>query len=456
VIGYSYSNGKLSGITLNGTTVLNQLLYAPFGATKGWQWGNGTFTVREYDNDGQITTIDSAGLSTYTYNPDGTIASIEDTPPDPVYAETGLSNFAVSANSNRIDGITGTLNRSYQYDAVGNTLSDGQRTFTYNDAGRMVSATSNSITTTYLYNALGQRVQKNNANGTTYYVYDEAGHLVGEYDQAGNLIQEIVWLGDIPVASIRTNENGSGVGVFYIHTDHLNAPTKLTRSNDNANVWRWDHDPFGNGTPNEDPDGNGLSVKFNLRYPGQYFDQETGLYYNYFRYYDPQTGKYVTSDPIGLRGGINTYAYVGNNPLGAIDPYGLAGEVTHGLRRCERGDDCVTLLDKMKKLAASIEERRREMEPFAISGQSWQAYVGHTIQIWQQVNMLAKCREMYESMNPPCCGEKAPAYNPFPLPDWKPKPYSPPVVTPTKPPDPAVVGGSLSLLLMFVVLALST
>jgi RHS repeat-associated protein len=214
------------------------------------------------------------------------------------------------------------LNRSYQYDAAGNTLSDGQRTFTYNDAGRMITATQNSLTTSYQYNALGQRVKKTNAT-TTYFVYDEAGHLAGEYDQAGNLIEELVWLGDIPVASIRNNEQGNGVGVFYIHTDHLNAPTKLTRSTDNQIVWRWDHDPYGNGTPNEDPDGNGLFVNFNLRYPGQYFDQETGLLYNYFRYYDPTTGKYITSDPIGLEGGINTYAYSGGDPLANFDIDGL-------------------------------------------------------------------------------------------------------------------------------------
>jgi RHS repeat-associated protein len=180
-----------------------------------------------------------------------------------------------------------------------------------------------TLTTGYVYNALGQRVKKSNGTSTTYFAYDESGHLLGEYDGAGDLIQEIVWLQDMPVASIRPDGVG-GIGIFYIHTDHLNAPRKLTRPSDNVIVWRLDSDPFGAGTPDQDPDGNSLSVVFNLRFPGQYFDAETGTSYSYFRDYDPVTGRYFESDPIGLEGGINTYAYVGGHPTISIDPFGLA------------------------------------------------------------------------------------------------------------------------------------
>jgi RHS repeat-associated protein len=89
-------------------------------------------------------------------------------------------------------------------------------------------------------------------------------------------------------------------------------------------VWRWDSDPFGVAAPSEDPDGDGKAVTLNLRFPGQYFDSETNLHYNYFRDYDPQTGRYVQADPIGLAAGSDLYGYVSGNPLSAVDMYGLS------------------------------------------------------------------------------------------------------------------------------------
>ena len=110
--------------------------------------------------------------------------------------------------------------------------------------------------------------------------------------------------------------------LYFIHSDHLGTPQSLTDESGHV-VWNASYDPFGQASVNEDVDGDGQAVAFNLRFPGQYFDQETGLHYNYFRTYDPSTGRYITSDPIGLEGGLNTYGYVGGNPVNRVDPLGL-------------------------------------------------------------------------------------------------------------------------------------
>jgi RHS repeat-associated protein len=101
----------------------------------------------------------------------------------------------------------------------------------------------------------------------------------------------------------------------YIHADHLDTPLRLMDANDAA-LWIWNPAPFGDTTP-------GGSMTFNHRFPGQYFDAETNLHYNYQRWYDPAIGRYIQSDPIGLEGGINTYAYVESNPLSYVDEDGL-------------------------------------------------------------------------------------------------------------------------------------
>ena len=110
--------------------------------------------------------------------------------------------------------------------------------------------------------------------------------------------------------------------IYYVHNDHLGTPKMLSNSSGQP-VWHATATPFGKASVNNDVDGDGIVVEFNIRQPGQYYDRESGLYYNYYRYYDPETGRYITSDPIGLNGGINTYAYALNNPLRYTDPNGL-------------------------------------------------------------------------------------------------------------------------------------
>lgn len=117
-----------------------------------------------------------------------------------------------------------------------------------------------------------------------------------------------------------------GQNVFYVHTDHLDTPRAIV-SHFHTLVWKWDSDGFGSAPPNEKPVATPAFV-FNLRFAGQYFDVESGLFYNYFRDYDSQTGRYIQSDPIGLAGGINTYGYVGANPISGTDSRGLLVDTT--------------------------------------------------------------------------------------------------------------------------------
>ena len=120
--------------------------------------------------------------------------------------------------------------------------------------------------------------------------------------------------------------------LLYLHTDYEGAPRVATDASGHV-VWRWNGNAFGTSRPTggriqtaDDADRDDAVSRpiatINLRYPGQYYDQETGFFYNGARYYDPGTGRYVTSDPMGLLGGINTYAYGLDNPLLYVDPSG--------------------------------------------------------------------------------------------------------------------------------------
>jgi RHS repeat-associated protein len=116
--------------------------------------------------------------------------------------------------------------------------------------------------------------------------------------------------------------------------DYLNTP-RLVANQAGQTVWRWDQaEPFGNNPADEDPDANLVAFDLPLRLPGQRYDAETALHYNYFRDYDPSLGRYGESDPIGLKGGLNTYAYVGSRPLRVVDPFGLQGESGAANERC--------------------------------------------------------------------------------------------------------------------------
>jgi RHS repeat-associated protein len=347
------SNHQITSIAVNGTNVLTGVTYEPFGGVNGWSWGDGTTASRTFNGDGLISQIVAAGVTLgYSFDYANRITGISDSSNTALtwsygydaldrltnastsaitdgwtydangnqLTQTGTTaiTYSITSGSNQLSAATGGLTRSYSYDAAGNTVSYGSLAFSYNNRGRMAVASGGS--TDYLYNALGQMIEKSGTAGTTIFMQDESGHLIGEYDGSGNLIEETVWMGDIPIATLQPN--GSGVNIFYVHTDHLNSPRKIAQPTSGTLAWRWDSDPFGTAAPNDNPAGLG-AFAYNLRFPGQYYMVETGLNQNWMRDYDPITGKYIESDPIGLRGGINTYAYVSDNPVWWSDPLGL-------------------------------------------------------------------------------------------------------------------------------------
>jgi RHS repeat-associated protein len=124
-------------------------------------------------------------------------------------------------------------------------------------------------------------------------------------------------------AVVNITVNSAVAQMYYIAPDHLNTP-RLIADSTGTTVWRWDQaEPFGATPPNTDPDGDGAAFDFPFRFPGQYFDRETALHYNTMREYDSSIGRYVESDPIGLKGSLNTYSYVLGNPVSFGDLFGL-------------------------------------------------------------------------------------------------------------------------------------
>ncbi len=296
------AQGRVSAIAVAGRAVLSGATYVPFGPTQGWTWANGQVYRRAFDADGRVATVTTGpdttafGNARWTFGYDSLNRLTTATLPQGdtlTYAYDGngnrkqearvgaVTNYGYLATSNRLQGLSGAAAKSFVYDAAGNLTSNGSVTFTYDGRGRLAQA-SNGYR--YAFNGLGQRVSKSGPGGTTYFVYDEQGRLIGEYDASGATRQELVYLADIPVASVRPAAGG-GFDIYSIYSDHLNTPRLITDAA-NRKVWEWPLDTFGAGAAHENPSGLGV-FSFNLRFPGQYHDAETGLHYNYFRDYDP-------------------------------------------------------------------------------------------------------------------------------------------------------------------------
>ncbi len=278
--------------------------------------------------------------------------------------------WVYDANNRLTQRGTGANATTYQYDDAGNLTQKtepGNKTtqYSYDTQNRLieVSNTSNAqaslqskLVARYGYDPLDRRIRKEqykSADGQalaqplrTYYLYADEG-LIAESTQAITLNADgSVTAGAAPqittqygpgpnsefttgvlfVKTSNSNSNSNNQQSFaYLHHDHLQTPLQATDKAGNV-VWAASYNAFGKAaitTPTAS--ANNPTINLNLRLPGQYLDEETGLHYNYRRYYDTESGRYFTQDPIGLEGGINRFAYTAHDPLNAIDPTGEMG-----------------------------------------------------------------------------------------------------------------------------------
>ncbi|MEM7276898.1 MAG: RHS repeat-associated core domain-containing protein [Pseudomonadota bacterium] len=379
VVSYTWSDHLVTGINVDATTIFSGATYEPFGPANGWTWGPGLVMALTFDTRGLQTghslsgigltnTFDAAGQLTdvndprnnldFTYDLLGRVTGLTAGPGtvSPLPASQAMSYdangnrtlinengtpfaYTNQTNSNRLLSTAGPIPRTIAYDAAGNTTGDGVNTYSYSDRGRVTSLNNGSVN--YTYNAFGQRVIKD--NGTPFvYMYDENGQTIAEYNFTTGAYTEHVFFEGRPVAVTRAN------GIFYVHTDHLGTP-RLVTSGSNVGLWRWESDPFGSTAAQEDVDGNGQDFEYNLRFPGQLFDSETGLHYNYFRTYDPGTGRYLESDPIGLVGGSNSFRYALSNPMRYTDVLGLLPDCEILSQRFERLRDNRTAIENSRE-----------------------------------------------------------------------------------------------------------
>ncbi len=225
----------------------------------------------------------------------------------------------------------------YQYDDSGNQLSataPGKRQQReFNGFNQLTALQHNDSVTRYEYDAFGRRSAKVTAAGRTDYLW-EGNTLIGEYCQGKYRWYVFEPNSNKPLALI------CGGQLYFYQLDQLGTPLSLTDSNNNI-VWQAHYSVFGKATITVN------KIDNPIRFQGQYYDSESGLHYNHFRYYDPQTGRFISQDPIGLLGGINHYQYAPNH-INWIDPLGLScKEECSGEKRFNTSDEAALYIMKL-------------------------------------------------------------------------------------------------------------
>jgi RHS repeat-associated protein len=281
--------------------------------------GNGTLTLRDSVTNAVLATKTYTGTGTNVANPLRVGNAIR------LYVKqnAGIGQGAkVRAKITAINGVAVTTQQATELDleTTGDNLYSEKMAYAQTSSQPLTQASTQSMT----------------IEGEITLTWTGAASAIPTGSRLGVTINAGQAPCVVGVGAGGTGGSGSGTGTtapaqnYYIHADHLGSPRTITRASDNVKVWEWKNDDaFGNNAADENPNAansvNGAAATFtyNLRFPGQYFDKETNTNYNYFRDYDPTTGRYVQSDPIGLKGGINTFRYVGGEPLKWFDRFGL-------------------------------------------------------------------------------------------------------------------------------------
>ena len=306
--------GRVTDMRLGNEVLLSAATYLPFGPLKTATLGSVNLT-RHYDQRYNLAMIEGGGLRhQYTRNALGNVIALADLATPPV--DDAATEYTYNTANNQLTATAGTKAVAYSYDANGNLVSAGGRVFVYDGLNRLIKVEDQgTVVATYGYDSSNRRIRKTVGSTTTCYLYDINSQLIAE-SVDGTVAREYFYLDGQPLA---LREYQSNPGTYFFINDHLGTPQRLV-SGSGTLVWQAIYSPFGKA---ERVTG---SVQNNLRFPGQYFDAETGLHYNWHRYYDPDAGRYVSADPIGLDGGMNLYAYVKNDPVNWVDPLGLFGD----------------------------------------------------------------------------------------------------------------------------------
>jgi RHS repeat-associated protein len=305
-VNYSYDNdNRVIEITQAGAAV--GVTYDGDGRRASLSLPNGVVKSYAYDSASEETSLTYGlgstilGTLSYAYDLAGRRAAVGGS-----FAKTGLPPALAAASYNADNQVTRSGSSSLSYDANGNLISDGVNTYTWDARNHLVSI-SGGVSANFQYDPFGRRVTTSVAATTKSFLYDSA--RIVEESSGGARLTDLLG-GGLDEYFSRSDPSGTS----YFLTDALGSTIALTDASGTLSTV-YTYEPLGAETSTG-------SSQNEFQFTGRENDG-TGLYFFRARYFSPQLGRFISEDPIGLLGGINEYAYVGNNPISRIDPFGL-------------------------------------------------------------------------------------------------------------------------------------